>query len=250
LSTLTIEVKQVKQGTGAGTYAYIYAAYLRAGPNLDVQIPTNADDGYWESDESAFNNNGAVWIAGSAVGFTYKTFLRFTGVTVSGTVDTAYLTGYFEIAFNWLMPLLTKIKADDQDNPTVVGSAADGESRVLTNAGVDFDASSSPGSNQWFQFPEIKTVIQELVDSYTIENDAIQIIWIDDGGAGVKFVRCMTRDHNSAEATWLHIEYTPAGPTPGWNKIVFTSEPPTANAWNQLKQDAGTGWKKLWYDSD
>jgi len=40
-----------------------------------------------------------------------------------------------------------------------------------------------------------------------------------------------------------------AGPS-GWTKLVYTSEPPTANAWNQLKQDAGTGWKKLWYDSD
>lgn len=31
----------------------------------------------------------------------------------------------------------------------------------------------------------------------------------------------------------------------GWKKLAFTSEPPTPNAWNQLKLEAGTGWKKL-----
>jgi hypothetical protein len=32
-----------------------------------------------------------------------------------------------------------------------------------------------------------------------------------------------------------------------FNKIPYTSEPPTPNAWNQVKQEAGTGWKKLLY---
>jgi len=40
------------------------------------------------------------------------------------------------------------------------------------------------------------------------------------------------------------------GPSPGWNQIQYTSEPPTPNAWNQLKQDAGTGWKKLLYEGE
>lgn len=37
------------------------------------------------------------------------------------------------------------------------------------------------------------------------------------------------------------------GPNPGWNKILYTSEPPTPNAWNQVKREAGTGWRKLLY---
>jgi len=40
----------------------------------------------------------------------------------------------------------------------------------------------------------------------------------------------------------------PVGPTPNaYNKILYTSEPPTPNAWNQVKQESGTGWKKLLY---
>lgn len=40
------------------------------------------------------------------------------------------------------------------------------------------------------------------------------------------------------------------GPTPGWNKVAFTSEPPTPNAWNQIKQDAGTGFKQIKYEGE
>lgn len=41
--------------------------------------------------------------------------------------------------------------------------------------------------------------------------------------------------------------YVSFGVSPGWNKILYTSEPPTPNAWNQVKREAGTGWKKLEY---
>jgi len=38
------------------------------------------------------------------------------------------------------------------------------------------------------------------------------------------------------------------GPTPdAYNKIFYTSEPPTPNAWNQVKQETGTGYHKLLY---
>jgi len=44
-----------------------------------------------------------------------------------------------------------------------------------------------------------------------------------------------------------NVVYT-AGPTPdAYNKLLYTSEPPVPNAWNQLKQEAGTGWRRLLY---
>jgi len=48
----------------------------------------------------------------------------------------------------------------------------------------------------------------------------------------------------------IRVTYT-TGPTPGWNKLQYTSEPPTPNAWNQLKRDAGTGdYKKLLFEGE
>jgi len=48
----------------------------------------------------------------------------------------------------------------------------------------------------------------------------------------------------------IRVTYTPSGPTPGWYQLQYTSEPPTPNAWNQIKQDTGTGWKKLLYEGE
>ena len=46
----------------------------------------------------------------------------------------------------------------------------------------------------------------------------------------------------------VKIFYRVGTPTPAtYNQILYTSEPPTPNAWNQLKQEAGTGYKKLLY---
>lgn len=49
------------------------------------------------------------------------------------------------------------------------------------------------------------------------------------------------------------IAYTVAvqpGVGPQYKKLAYTSEPPTPNAWNQLKQEAGTGWKKLLFEGE
>ncbi|MQY78922.1 MAG: hypothetical protein GH151_06970 [Bacteroidetes bacterium] len=46
-------------------------------------------------------------------------------------------------------------------------------------------------------------------------------------------------------------EYDLVAPPPaGWRKIAFETEPPTPNAWNQLKREVGTGWKKLLFEGD
>lgn len=44
-----------------------------------------------------------------------------------------------------------------------------------------------------------------------------------------------------------NVTYTEEGVPPGWNKIFYTEEPPTPSAWNQVKQDAGSGYKKILY---
>ena len=68
---------------------------------------------------------------------------------------------------------------------------------------------------------------------------------------GVYYVRARAYDTtNSIEKTSDEqiVTVNPAGPTPNeYNKILYTSEPPTPNAWNQVKQEAGTGWRKLLY---
>ena len=50
------------------------------------------------------------------------------------------------------------------------------------------------------------------------------------------------------QAEIYEADFNEVGVSPGWNKIFYTSEPPTPNAWNQVKREAGTGWRKLLYE--
>lgn len=59
---------------------------------------------------------------------------------------------------------------------------------------------------------------------------------------------CITYSNSAICQTSITTAAT--GPPPGWNKLLYTSEPPTPNAWNQLKRDAGTGWKKLLFEGE
>jgi len=44
-----------------------------------------------------------------------------------------------------------------------------------------------------------------------------------------------------------NVDYTTGPILNAYNQILYTSEPPTPSAWNQVKQEAETGWKKLLY---
>ena len=69
------------------------------------------------------------------------------------------------------------------------------------------------------------------------------------GGAFVKFLKAAKGNTMHCAKVEIRVTYTPGGgPTPNaYNKILYTEEPPTPNAWNQVKQDTGTGWRKLLY---
>ena len=50
--------------------------------------------------------------------------------------------------------------------------------------------------------------------------------------------------------TWVELEVPDAGLQSGWNKLAYASEPPTPNAWNQLKDAGGTGWVQIKYEGE
>jgi len=208
---------------------------------VDKQVGADADDGCKRSDGVFQTIMGRI---GNATGKTYDSFLRWTGVTIEGTIDVSYieLHHYQVVGTDPLM----KIRGVDEDNPDAPTSAAEFDADPLTTAAVDWDALFS---GTWNQSPSLNSIFQELVDTYTIENDAVMLQVKDDGSANNHYNTPYDYSIDSAKAAKLHIEFS-VGPTPGWNQLQYTSEPPTPNAWNQLKQDAGTGWKKLLYEGE
>jgi len=65
-------------------------------------------------------------------------------------------------------------------------------------------------------------------------------------------IRCLNSRTTQSRLQYVHeADFNEAGGvTPGWNRLEYTEEPPTPNAFNQLSQEAGAGYKKLLYEGD
>ena len=132
---------------------------------------------------------------------------RFPGVSIEGTINAAYMEYYADQAQSD-ESCLARISGDDQDAPGQMANEADANGRTLTTNYTDWTI--PPESvHTWYQSPSIVSVIQELVDSYTISNDAIQII-MRDNGSDDPGLRIHDGYSDTGQGDKIHIEYTAA----------------------------------------
>jgi hypothetical protein len=151
---------QMELGFDFGDLAF---PILLKNTTIDVQVGASENDGYVET-PSTFNSNNSQMYLGHWATSSLHGFMRFTGVTVSGTIDVSYLQLYGYGYYNGSPQM--KIRGVDEDNPAAPTTYAEFDTDPLTSAGVDWDAAFS--GTQWYTSPSINSVIQELVDSYTI----------------------------------------------------------------------------------
>jgi len=190
---------------------------ITATTTINAQVAASEDDGYIYGatypPTSGISTTGTTVVAGRATGgadFGYSdSWYRFTGITIpqGSTINVAYLSLFEQSSAG---TPLTKIYADDQNDPTAPTTAAIYNARTPTTAGVDMDG--DPGGFAWYDSSSIISVIQELVDSYDYSNEAIQILHKDDGsGSGSNVRGSRSYDNTTSPAnTWgpkLHIEY-------------------------------------------
>jgi len=190
LSTLTIEVTMVKSGGGAGTYAYVYAAYLRAGPNLDKQVAASGDDGRRYGVNNFTTTEGAP---GDKIGYYSFTashhFSRWEGVTYEGTPDVSYMELYAHEAGTgspqW------KVYGVEEADPAAPTTYAEFDADPLTDAAVDWDDAFT--INTWEQSPSLNSIFAELGDR---DNKAAMVQVKDDAGTGTNYNRIRTYDYS------------------------------------------------------
>jgi hypothetical protein len=135
--------------------------------------------------------------------------VRFTGVTIPDgvTIDTSYLQ-FFSSGPEAGTDFYTDFYAHDTQSPgTFTTTANDISGRTRTTASVAWDGPEDWGNNTWYNGPEIKTIIQELEDSYDYSSgDSMVLVNIYDSGALER--RCDSYDGSTTDCPKIYIEYT------------------------------------------
>jgi hypothetical protein len=177
---------------------------------LDLQVAASADDAHEQNDGTNFSSTG---IRVRCTGHTtnnnrYNGGARFTNVTVppGATIDTAYLT----IVAPTEDDPNVDIYGNDVDNAADFSTEADVTSRVLTTATVQWTASNI-GTATPVNSPELKTVIQEIVDRAGWSSGNAMAIMMRGRNDAISDFRVTSYDDDPADAVKLHIEYTAGG---------------------------------------
>jgi len=190
----------------------------------DIQIAANTDDvslywnpSNWIFDTALYNEAGYY----SSSHFKSGCGMRFVGADIleKSVIDTAYLTfvSASTTAINTVKSKFTgcysqvtfSTKANYQARRGVIAGGADDS--LITAAQVSFDAIGSWVNGTSYQSPELKSIIQELVNSGDI--DDVVLFWDDHDDRSTHTPNCFRRGHYydaaPASSPILHLEYHP-----------------------------------------
>jgi hypothetical protein len=154
------------------SYLTDYVAGLSTGGgggsgSITKSVVAEADDGYGDAADIYTGGANTWWEAGHYTGTTdYKAWFRFTvlGIPSGATITSTYLSN---VLSQWDTNTHLKIMAFDTAAPAAPTTAAELATAIAgaTTAKVDWD--SGTGDNTRQNGPDIKTIIQELVNSYS-----------------------------------------------------------------------------------
>lgn len=206
---------------------------------LDLQVTSGADDSYYRTNSGgtpSLSNNANDVMAGR-FGDNEKAAgsqMRFQNVTIPQgvTIDTAYLTFHADNG-NSSTTVNSKIRGVNADNAsmstTTGGGAGSFENPPFTTAVVNWDNIGAWLNNTDYNSPEIKTIIQEIVNrGGWVSGNAMVIQWDDidlrstQSGTVIRTAASYdnsTATYGSLYAAKLHIEYTVA-PTTQVSKVA------------------------------
>jgi hypothetical protein len=138
---------------------------------------------------------------------------RFASVTITNgvTIDTAYLQ-FYSAGVNSDTDFYTDFYGEDNSNPgTFTTTTSDMDNRTKTTASVAWDTPESWSNNTWYNSPELKTILQELEDSYDYSGGApIVIMNFFDSGTDTR--KADSYDGSTTTCAKLYVEWTEGAP--------------------------------------
>jgi len=174
---------------------------------VDKQVAAGGDDGTRYS-ASSFDATISTWPCGVYSNAPYNGFARWTGVTISDTIDVSYISVYADYATG---SAELDVYGVDEDNPAAPTDVTEFDADPLTTAVVEWDGAWT--TSAWNNSPSLNTIFQELVNSYTISNDAVMVQVKDTIGAGQGNQYNRAYAYEQDDNTWgpkVHIEYSAA----------------------------------------
>lgn len=168
-------------------------------------ITTEENDGYWiPSSSYAFSGGVANWLGLNTT--RRNAWYRFEGVSIPNAATITSASFGLQSYTNYSGALNHDISAVDADNPGIPGGFGDINNWVLTTATVAWDETSVSGSSVYNMAPDIKTVIQEIVNRVGWVSGNAIIIVIEDDGTSDTYWR--PRAANESRPVTLSVDYT------------------------------------------
>jgi len=176
--------------------------------DIDEEVLVGADDGFSREGGLFFPAESTVRVGEDGTGICNAWF-RWPGVNIPqlSTIDVA---NYSVFGQNQATDPLTNIYLNDVAGPTAPANEPGHAAKVRTTAFIAWDERFD--ANRYWVSPEIKTVVQEVVNAFT--TTAIMILQDDDGSPGGDWQKSLSVENGTSEGALLHIEYTLAGGTP------------------------------------
>ncbi len=144
----------------------------------DCMAWKDASDVWQWSNSYGYNQVGRRYIGGQLKA--YGCSIRFPGIAIQNAViSTAYLK-LKAAASNSSTTVNSKIKGEKATNPNQIVSLIDYSARVRTDYIVNFDNIGEWVTDTWYNSPEIKAILQEIIDQDGwASGNALIIFWDD-----------------------------------------------------------------------
>ena len=174
---------------------------------IDKQVASSTYDGYWQIGlyNNAFNNTDQYQRLGKYGMARSNIFACWTSVIipVGAIITTAYVQWRFHSYLG--SPPECTLYFNDAKPAVVPSSYTDAEALVKTTANVKY---TPPIEGDWLTSPELKTIIQELVDSYDYSSgSSMELLGIGTSGTN-NYTAFRTYNYATGDAPKLHIEYS------------------------------------------
>ena len=208
-SNLFITVRIPREWVDAATFP------IFLDPTIDTSVAASADDGGWYPATPSFWDNSSILHKLGGYSGDRSAYARWTGITMSGTIDVAYCEVWGHTDNPGVRPDIRGY-AEDASNPGQITSYSDcvGRTRTTNYGSCTLQRWNSPGT--WYLGPtkdnlSLVSPFQELVDSYTLSSTAVQVfLEYQLNSATWNEFRSYDYTGNAALSPKLHIEYTAA----------------------------------------